>query len=282
VAPKVAFVPVPPPAAPSRPAPTATAAPARAAALGAIEVPVDAFRFGAGLAQLKAVLGSLMGEPVEAEHGLEQGCDTQQLTTTGLAYWRCASGTLGFVAFPDGAQHWAWTSVGVARWVGESADPPENAEILSTDVIAADVQVAPVPLAASDQPCLDVGVDTTSACVLGSGSSVLGFVAEAGATNAYRFDIGPAGAAIVALLTDLPADYDLYLLDDQAQVVAFSAEDGQAPESIALTINPGSFFLYVHSDPGRSVDAEMPYRLNLSISDLLATPGDGVEPGPPR
>ena len=70
-----------------------------------------------------------MGDPVEAEHGNPDNCDTEQLTTTGLAYWRCASNLLTFAAFPDGQNHWAWVAQGLMEWTGD-ADPPDTAPVI--------------------------------------------------------------------------------------------------------------------------------------------------------
>ena len=115
--------------------PNAAAQPAtpssEAAATSAPSVPspdsdVLAPRFVAGFATLKSLLGDVMGDPIEIEHTVSDGCDTQQLTTTGLAYWRCETNTPSFVAFPDGMRHWALTDGQLVQWVGPSPDPPDT------------------------------------------------------------------------------------------------------------------------------------------------------------
>lgn len=63
-------------------------------------------RFVHGVAALKAVVGTYMGEPVECERVTDAAGDTEQRTTTGLAYYRAASNT---VAFTNGWDHWALT-----------------------------------------------------------------------------------------------------------------------------------------------------------------------------
>src|ERR1700730_7792594 len=45
-------------------------------------------RFSGGVAALKAALGPSMGEPIECEYATNPQGDTQQKTTTGLAYYR--------------------------------------------------------------------------------------------------------------------------------------------------------------------------------------------------
>ena len=80
--------------------------------------------FVLGFASLSAALGDTMGAPVENEHGTPNGCDTQQLTTTGLAYWRCDTNTMTFAANPDGLHHWALVNGQIVEWQGPSPDPP--------------------------------------------------------------------------------------------------------------------------------------------------------------
>jgi hypothetical protein len=80
--------------------------------------------FVLGFADLRTQLGDVMGNPVEAEHGNPDNCDTQQLTTTGLAFWRCSTNIMTFAAFPDGLHHWALVDGQVVEWIGPSADPP--------------------------------------------------------------------------------------------------------------------------------------------------------------
>jgi hypothetical protein len=73
-----------------------------------------------GFAQLKAQLGEPMGNPLENEHGNPDNCDTQQQTSTGLAYWRCSTGLVTFAAAPDGLHHWALVDGRLVEWTGPS------------------------------------------------------------------------------------------------------------------------------------------------------------------
>ena len=77
------------------------------------------FRFG--IAYLKALIGPVMGDPVECEHANRANGDALQHTTTGLAFYRKATNT---PTFTDGWRHWAWTENGLVTWVGASVDPP--------------------------------------------------------------------------------------------------------------------------------------------------------------
>ncbi|MGE3912618.1 MAG: DUF6782 family putative metallopeptidase [Chloroflexota bacterium] len=80
--------------------------------------------FVQGFAQLKNILGPVMGEPIECEHTEGSTGDVLQQTTTGLAFWRKSTNT---ATFTDGYRHWALTGRGLVSWVGDSIDPPANA-----------------------------------------------------------------------------------------------------------------------------------------------------------
>jgi hypothetical protein len=80
--------------------------------------------FVLGFADFRARVGDVMGDPTENEHGNQANCDTQQLTTTGLAFWRCSTNTMTFAALPDGLHHWAVVGGQIVEWVGPSPDPP--------------------------------------------------------------------------------------------------------------------------------------------------------------
>jgi hypothetical protein len=80
-------------------------------------------QFSGGLATLKTVLGSSMGEPLECEHSVSLDGDTQQKTTTGLAYYRKQ---LNAACFTTGWDHWGMLRGDLVRWSGHDVDPPEG------------------------------------------------------------------------------------------------------------------------------------------------------------
>ena len=82
-------------------------------------------RFVHGVAALKAVVGTDMGEPLECERVIDAAGDTEQRTTTGLAYYLTATST---VAFTNGWDHWALTGNGAVNWTGQELEPPPGAE----------------------------------------------------------------------------------------------------------------------------------------------------------
>jgi hypothetical protein len=101
--------------------------------------------FVLGFAVLKDRLGDKMGTPLECEHAMPNataGPDTQQATTTGLAYW---SHFPNAPAFTDGWDHWALTESGFEHWTGDVVDPPQ----LLPDDAAASQGLAACPLGQS-------------------------------------------------------------------------------------------------------------------------------------
>ena len=82
-------------------------------------------RFVQGVAALKALVGTDMGEPLECERAIDAAGDTEQRTTTGLAYYRAATNT---VAFTNGWDHWALTGNSAVHWTGQELEPPPGAE----------------------------------------------------------------------------------------------------------------------------------------------------------
>lgn len=114
----------PPPRAPApQPAPPPGVSPAPA--LGVRDAPfcgpAQQPSFHPQLAALKQRLGDTMGVVLECEHLNNANGDTLQQTTTGLAYFRWAT---GLPTFTDGWRHWALAGDDLIVWEGESPDPP--------------------------------------------------------------------------------------------------------------------------------------------------------------
>jgi hypothetical protein len=220
--------------------------------------------FVGGIASLHDQLGDVMGDPVEGQHLDGDDCNVQQLTTTGLAYWRCASAIPGFVAFPDGVHHWALVNDQLVEWDGPTAEPPSLEAGLAPDSPPTALEAIP------PANCLDVSVDSAAGCMLTDGASILGYLNSPGGTNSYRLDVGQPQAEAILQLTDLPADYDLYLADASGLLLGQSVQEETTPEMIDMWLPGGTYFVYVHVDPGRDFDTEAPYRLNLSINTAVA------------
>ena len=77
-------------------------------------------RFVLAMAGLKARLGAEMGAPAECERVVDASGDTEQKTTTGLAYYRAKVNT---AVFTNGVEHWALTSDGLVHWTSDDLEP---------------------------------------------------------------------------------------------------------------------------------------------------------------
>src|SRR5919199_1838493 len=93
-------------------------------------------QFVLGFAALKAQIGPAMGDAVECEYPDPLGTgDTEQHTTTGLAFFRKSTNT---PTFTDGYTHWALTSRGVVTWTGSAIDPPPPQKTYALQTVARD------------------------------------------------------------------------------------------------------------------------------------------------
>ena len=107
---------------PVAPRPLAAASPSPTAVIPCTDA---APRFVYGTAALKAVLGASMGQAAECERVVDAAGNTEQRTSTGLAYYRARN---NISAFTNGWDHWAATPAGVVHWTGDDLEPPPDAE----------------------------------------------------------------------------------------------------------------------------------------------------------
>jgi hypothetical protein len=209
----------------------------------------ESFAFADDFSALQAQLGDLMGIPLEAEHQDSSSdataCVQEQLTSAGLAYVACDSGLPSFVASPDGQYHWAWLGDRLAAWIGSAIDPPDSA--LATNL---PVCVGPAPT-------------RSTACPLRADTPVAGFLPTPGSTDTYVFSVNDATDYTIDL-SNLPADYDLYLADDNGTLLSQSVQEGVVPERIEESLQAGTYYVYVSVDPDREADPTSPYTLRLS------------------
>ena len=210
-------------------------------------------------------MGPVMGDPVEDEHGNPDNCDTQQLTTTGLAYWRCSTNLVSFAAYPDGALHWALSTTaetGLVEWSGADADPPDGVTTIVAMQQPATVAADGPPLATQ---CLAAALARPMACASGDTLDGLATILTSGDTVSFDVNMPASGLHLAADLMDLPADYDLYVADGSGNIVAQSLEEGTTPEHVEIDLVGGTYALYVHSDPGRPADSQTPFRLRVRV-----------------
>jgi len=130
----------------------------------------------------------------------------------------------------------------------------------------------------SDQPpadpCQEPYDQPSDACTLANGiTDTHGFLRASGTSNVYQFQTSDSGVHVVLNLNELPADYDLYMFDDNGQEVAASVHEGTVPANIDTIVDqPGTYWIYVVSDPGRAVDPDNPYHLHVEIQSQAPPP----------
>lgn len=104
-------------------------------------------QFVLGNADMKAVLGDAMGQPVSCEFPDPSGTgDVHQQTTTGLAFWRKTTNT---PTFTNGSEHWANSPSGWVYWTGSSIDPTADAQAWP---LQGEAPVAAVPASSPPLP----------------------------------------------------------------------------------------------------------------------------------
>jgi hypothetical protein len=119
-------------------------------------------------------------------------------------------------------------------------------------------------------------------CTLADGSVVRGYLRRPGAVNVYRFEVAAPATTALVVLSELPADYDLYLTDEAGQVIAQSVNDGVYPEVVHPELPAaGSYFVHVFVDSTRPFVASAPYRLQLALRVPSSGSGSGGAPRPP-
>jgi hypothetical protein len=212
-------------------------------------------------------LQGVLGDPMQDVIPDPAGCGTYQLTTNGLIYENCDTGLVAFVA-NDGLQHWGLLNGEWLQWSGTLSDPPPDA----IDVAA--TQMALVP-ACGDT--LEPGTDAP--CLLTEAAPQPGILTSAGETNAYEYSAIRLNNDVVVSLSELPADYDLYLADANGTILGSSVQEDLTPESIEVSVGPGVYYVYVHVDAGRDPDPSTPYMVQAAFQPTVATPTDGTTSG---
>ena len=113
----------------SPPSPTVAVAPSASPAAATVQSDVctaAAPRYVLAMARLQARLGADMGAPTECERVVDASGNTEQKTTTGLAYYRASLNT---PVFTNGVEHWALTADGLVHWTSDDLEPPRGAEV---------------------------------------------------------------------------------------------------------------------------------------------------------
>jgi hypothetical protein len=131
--------------------------------------------------------------------------------------------------------------------------------------------------------CLEPNDGPENACYLPNGAVIQGSIDWEGDVDAYKIEVAVAGTRVRVELTDLPADYDLYLIAANGDVLGQSVKEGTEPETLELTLQAaGTYYLYVRSDPGRPFDPNTPYTLAATFVSVPPAPLAAPQPvGPP-
>lgn len=136
---------------------------------------------------------------------------------------------------------------------------------------------APGRSLAQESVCKEPNDDPGAACQVTLGAAIQSTIDRPGDVDLFRFVIGESGGRVTLELVDLPADYDLYLIDSKGGVLGQSVREGPSAEGLILTLQAGTYFAVVQSDPAREIDATRPYTLRVTIEAAAAT---GPEPAP--
>ena len=113
--------------------------------------------------------------------------------------------------------------------------------------------------------CAAADVGGLPECQVADGSVVVDAIGTPGESHRYRFVAIESRTRLKIELTDLTADLDLYLTDESNDKRGQSRLEGTAPETIELTVEPGSYVVYVAADPGRPLPAPASYTLRVSL-----------------
>jgi hypothetical protein len=137
--------------------------------------------------------------------------------------------------------------------------------------------------------------DLNAPCPLADGDVVQGVIQQRGGRNYFWFGVPVSDMQLHVELTELPADYDLYVFSDQSldpgTPFLQSANPEVEPEVVdAVLTEPGTYLLEVVSDPGRPFDPNQLYTLRFGLvapppPTPVAeepTPTPTVVPAPPR
>jgi hypothetical protein len=118
-------------------------------------------------------------------------------------------------------------------------------------------------------------------CPLSDGAVVRGYIEARGGVDYFQFSTQLPGTHAHITLDELPADYDLYLADANAQLIAQSVTPGLAAELIDMDLDtPGDYNLYVVSDPSVDNDPDHPYVLTIGLTPPIP-PQPSPTPVPP-
>jgi hypothetical protein len=149
------------------------------------------------------------------------------------------------------------------------------------------LSLEPTPQAAAGgvaigDPCPEPNDSPATACFLGTESPAVGSLATARDADLYAVEVPGGGAVLTATLTDLPADFDLFLSDGES-ILAQSLRGGTNDDRLEMAVEGGRYYLEVRNASSAAHPAE-PYTLRVSLApppppDPCPEPNDRPETG---
>lgn len=117
--------------------------------------------------------------------------------------------------------------------------------------------------------CPEPNDEQANACLLKNGVAIQSFIERPGDVDTFTFGVEAGGGLVALELLDLPADYDLYLVDGNGQVFAQGVHEGTTQELVTLAMPSGTYYAMVTADPERTVDVTRPYTLLLLVTAVV-------------
>jgi hypothetical protein len=133
---------------------------------------------------------------------------------------------------------------------------------------------APQSVARAQDDCESYD-DPDAPCALADGDTLSAYIGSPGGRNYFWFGVPSPDMHVSIRLTDLPADYDLYLFSDQvadpAQPILSSVTPDTAPETIdAVLHDVGTYAIEVVDDPTVANAPDDPYTLTFGLQPAAA------------
>ncbi len=135
--------------------------------------------------------------------------------------------------------------------------------------------------AAQTDICPEPNDSTDTACYFGTATPAIGALSTPTDADIYVFDVPGGGAVVRATLSDLPADYDLFLTDG-ISIITASARGGNSDDRLEAVLEGGQYYLEVRNASGVG-NATDTYVLTLAIEpppiqpDICPEPNDSME-----
>ena len=206
--------------------------------------------------------GTKTAEQLRNEINAVQGAGTfiriyRMRDTTG--YWEWYDGTAtGIASFPLASDRGYLVEVSnTFTWL-----PWQSATPTLTPTATATPTVTPT---ASPTPfdTFEPNNSFDQAALINTDNPVVSYISFPSDRDFYKFNVTSAGTLYLSL-TNLPADYDLYLYNPARQEIEASFNGGQTPEYITKTVTASGLYFALVQGAGPVYDPIKPYKLLVS------------------